>query len=68
MLEAEHQEEMAEQHSGYDKVTHASTAVQSALATLKMMKDADANEELISRAQQKLDVLVQRWMDEMDPN
>ncbi|ETK75073.1 hypothetical protein F441_18633 [Phytophthora nicotianae CJ01A1] len=61
------EDEIVERRSGYDSVTKASTAVQSALTTLKMLKDSNASDEMVREAEQKVDVLVCRWMAEMDP-
>ncbi|KAF4034766.1 hypothetical protein GN244_ATG13217 [Phytophthora infestans] len=68
MLESEHKEELEERASGYNSVTRASTAVQSALATLKMLKESNASDEMLQTLEQKVNGLVQRWMAEMDKN
>ncbi|GMF42580.1 unnamed protein product [Phytophthora fragariaefolia] len=67
VIELEHEEEVAERSSSYAPVTDTSTTVQSALTTLKMLKDSNASKAMVREVENTVDVLVHRWMLEMDP-
>ena len=67
IVEMEHEADVAERSSGYTSVMTASTAVQSALATLKLLKESNVDEDIIATAEEKVNGLVHRWMSEMDP-
>ncbi|KAE8906317.1 hypothetical protein PF005_g5504 [Phytophthora fragariae] len=66
MLEEERYEVVEVRESGYEAVPRSSAAVQSALTALATMKEAGAVEELAMQVKQRVDILVKRWMSEMD--
>ncbi|KAF4030620.1 hypothetical protein GN244_ATG17596 [Phytophthora infestans] len=58
IVDAEQTSEVAKRHTGYESVTTASTAVQSTLTTLMILKVTDASGDMVQSAQQKVGVLV----------
>ncbi|KAF4044457.1 hypothetical protein GN244_ATG03165 [Phytophthora infestans] len=67
-IDAEQASEVEKRHAGYESVRTASTAVQSTLTSLMMLKVSNASGDMMQSAQQKVDVHVRWSMDEVDPD